>query len=349
MQHGNGDRLKRLFILIKEHQRGAKKVMTMTYETFLKITEEQIKDFLPESCQDKTVVIEPRTKNNGIVQYGFTMRGRKGAEPFLYLELFYEEYRQGRKLEDIWRELAKQYETAQKKIQDISIPMAYEKVKDNLYVSVCNAEQNAQRLLDIPHDIKEDLALTCHYRVILPDGKVGDIMIDNRCLTHWGISKEQLQTDAWNNMKKIMPPVFLTMDEMLEQLEGKSSYEAFSQKKMRPIEDIETDTFLYVLTNTEADYGAVYMFDDELMTRIAERLDSNLLVLPSSIHELIILKEIKNVEPMNLHLMVEEINKDVVRPEDKLSDEVYWYDRETHSLKAMIGQDYLQNWQIKME
>ena len=52
---------------------------------------------------------------------------------------------------------------------------------------------------------------------------------------------------------------------------------------------------------------------------------------------------------MELHLMVEEINKDVVRPEDKLSDEVYWYDRETHSLKAMIGQDYLQNWQIKME
>ena len=103
------------------------------------------------------------------------------------------------------------------------------------------------------------------------------------------------------------------------------------------------------MTNTEADYGAVYMFDDELMTRIAERLDSNLFVLPSSIHELIILKEIKNVEPMNLHLMVEEINKDVVRPEDKLSDEVYWYDRETHSLKAMIGQDYLQNWQIKME
>ena len=321
----------------------------MTYETFLKITEEQIKDFLPESYQDKTAVIEPRIKNNGIVQYGFTMRGRKGAEPLLYLEPFYEEYKRGRKLEDIWRELAKQYAAAQKKIQNISIPMGYEKIKNNLYVTVCNAEQNSQRLLTVPHDVQEDLALTYHCKVSLFDGQGGDIMVNNQCLDYWGISKEQLRADAWNNMMKMNPPVFLTMEETLGQLEGKYSFEELSQKKSRPIEDAETDEFLYVLTNTEANCGAVYMFDEELMARIAERLDSNLLVLPSSIHEILILKEMEGVDLFDLRVMVEEIKKEVVRPEEKLSDEVYRYDRETHSLKVMIGQDYLQNWQIKME
>ena len=175
------------------------------------------------------------------------------------------------------------------------------------------------------------------------------MVINNRHLSHWDITKEQLQTDAWNNMKKMMPPVLLTMEEIQGQLEGKYSLEELSQKKSRPIEDAETDAFLYVLTNTEVTCGAVYMFDEELMARIAERLDSSLLILPSSTHEILILRETEDVDVFDLRLMVEEINKDVVRPEDKLSDEVYRYDRAAHKLNVIKEQDYLQDWQIKME
>ena len=323
----------------------------MTYETFLKATEERIKDFLPESYQNKTVAIESVTKNNGIMLQGFSMRSGKEKEsvPVLYLEPFYEEYKRGREIEGIWQELAELYDAAQKKIQDISIPMEYEKIKNNLYVTVCNAEQNSQRLRTIPHDIQEDLALTYHCKVSLFDGQGGDIMVNNQCLNHWGISKEQLRADAWNNMMKMTPPVFFTMEETMGQLEGKYSLEELSQKKSRPIEDAETDAFLYVLTNTEVTCGAVYMFDEELMARIAERLDSSLLILPSSTHEILLLRETEDVDVFDLRLMVEGINKDVVRPEDKLSDEVYRYDRAAHKLNVIKEQDYLQDWQIKME
>ena len=323
----------------------------MTYETFLKVTEKRIKDFLPEGYQNKMAVIEPVTRNNGIMQEGFSMRSGKEKEsvPVLYLEPFYEEYRRGRKLEEIWRELAEQYEAAQENIQDISIPVEYEKIKDSLYVSVCNAGQNSQRLQAVPHDMKEDLALTYHCRVSLFDEETGDIMVNNRLLYHWGIKKEQLQKDAWNNMKKMIPPVFVTMEEMIEHLEGTTSFEEIAEKKSREIEDIGTDSIFYVLTNTEVDCGAVYMFDEDLMARIADRLDFNLLVLASSTHEILILKETKGIDLLDLQSMVEEINRDFVKPEDKLSDEVYRYDKETHSLKAVMGQDSLQSWQIKLE
>ena len=325
----------------------------VTYRQFLEMTKACIKKFLPESYQDKTAMIEQVMKNNGVLLQGLFMRNGKGktnqAGPVLYLEPFYKEYQNGRSLEDVWREIAEQYDTAQKEVQNVSISIAYEKIKNGLFVSVCNAEQNEQRLQGIPHDIREDLALIYQSRIHLHDGQTGSIVINNQHLSHWGITKEQLQTDAWDNMKKIMPPVFFTMNEMMEQLEREYSYGVFSPKEIKPIDDIETDAFLYVLTNTEADCGAVYMFDDELMARIAERLDSNLLALPSSLHEILILKEREGMDPFELRMMVEEINKDVVRPEDKLSDEVYRYDKETHSLKAMIGQNYLQNWQIKME
>lgn len=286
----------------------------MTYETFLKVTEKRIKDFLPEGYQNKMAVIEPVTRNNGIMQEGFSMRSGKEKEsvPVLYLEPFYEEYRRGRKLEEIWRELAEQYEAAQENIQDISIPVEYEKVKDNLYVSVCSTEQNAQRLLDAPHEIKEDLALTYHCRVILFDGRVGDFMINNHHLERWGISKEQIQMNAWNNMKKIMPPVFVTMEEMIEHLEGTVSFEEVAEKKLREVEDAGKDSIFYVLTNTTMDCGAVYMFDGDLMAKIAKRLDSNLLLLPSSRHEILILKEMRDIDLFDLQMMVEEINRDFV-------------------------------------
>ena len=323
----------------------------MTYRQFLETTKACIKNFLPESYQDKTAVIEPVMKNNGVVLQGLSVRNGETnkVEPVLYLEPFYKEYQDGRSLEDVWRKIAEQYDAAQKEVQNVSISIAYEKIKNGLFVSVCNAGQNAQRLQGIPHDIREDLALIYQSRIHLYDGQTGSMVINNRHLSHWGITKEQLQTDAWNNMKKMMPPVFLTMEETLGQLEEKYSYEELSQKKSKPIEEVETDAFLYVLTNKEAYSGAVYMFDDELMAEIAEKLDSNLVVLPSSVHEILILKEMEGMDPFELRMMVEEINRDVVQPEDKLSDEVYRYDKETHSLEVMTGRNYLQNWQIKME
>ncbi len=323
----------------------------VTYRQFLETTKACIKNFLPESYQDRTAVIEPVMKNNGVLLQGLSMRNGKinKAGPVLYLEPFYKEYQDGRSLEDIWKKIAEQYDAAQKEVQNVSISIAYEKIKNGLFVSVCNAGQNVQRLQGIPHDIREDLALIYQSRIHLHDGQTGSMVINNRHLSHWGITKEQLQTDAWNNMKKMMPPVFLTMEETLGQIEGKYSYEELYQKKSRPIEEAETDAFLYVLTNKEAYSGAVYMFDDELMAGIAEKLDSSLIVLPSSTHEILILRETEDIDVFDLRLMVEEINKDVVRPEDKLSDEVYRYDREMHSLKATVGQDYLQSWQIKME
>ena len=323
----------------------------VTYRLFLEMTKACIKNFLPESYQDKTVVIEPVMKNNGVVLQGLSVRNGETnkVEPVLYLEPFYKEYQDGRSLEDVWRKIAEQYDAAQKEVQNVSISIAYEKIKNGLFVSVCNAEQNAQRLQGIPHDIREDLALIYQSRIHLYDGQTGSMVINNRHLSHWDITKEQLQTDAWNNMKKMMPPVLLTMEEIQGQLEGKYSLEELSQKKSRPIEDAETDAFLYVLTNTEVTCGAVYMFDEELMARIAERLDSNLLVLPSSTHEILILRETEDVDVFDLRLMVEKINKDVVRPEDKLSDEVYRYDRAAHKLNVIKEQDYLQDWQIKME
>ena len=57
------------------------------------------------------------------------------------------------------------------------------------------------------------------------------------------------------------------------------------------------------------------MCDEEVMSLIAEKLGSDLIVIPSSIHETIILKETENVSVTELNAMVEAVNEEAVTPQ----------------------------------
>ena len=70
------------------------------------------------------------------------------------------------------------------------------------------------------------------------------------------------------------------------------------------------------------------MCDEEVMSLIAEKLGSDLIVIPSSIHETIILKEAENVSVTELNAMVEAVNEEAVTPQEKLGNSVYRFDRE---------------------
>ena len=78
------------------------------------------------------------------------------------------------------------------------------------------------------------------------------------------------------------------------------------------------------------------MCDEEVMSLIAEKLGSDLIVIPSSIHETIILKETENVSVTELNAMVEAVNEEAVTPQEKLGNSVYRFDREAQRLESVI-------------
>ncbi len=83
---------------------------------------------------------------------------------------------------------------------------------------------------------------------------------------------------------------------------------------MEHLEDVDPNAMMYVLTNSNQVNGAVYMCDEEVMSLIAEKLGSDLIVIPSSIHETIILKETENMSVRELNAMVEAVNAEAVNP-----------------------------------
>jgi hypothetical protein len=94
---------------------------------------------------------------------------------------------------------------------------------------------------------------------------------------------------------------------------------------------------MYVLSNKDKQYGAVYMFDTEVMSKIAEEIGGDLVVIPSSIHESILLKKQEDTDFDILRDMVKEVNRTQLHPTEILSDEVYQYSRDTQVLSRVVA------------
>ena len=95
------------------------------------------------------------------------------------------------------------------------------------------------------------------------------------------------------------------------------------------------DDFMYTLSNKEFDLGAVAILFEDVLEKIAEKFNSDLYILPSSIHETMIVPKYKFSEenkPEELSKMVKEINADAVKPYEQLSDSCYLYDKDTKEI-----------------
>ena len=114
---------------------------------------------------------------------------------------------------------------------------------------------------------------------------------------------------------------------------------------MRPLsevlrEELEDDgTPLFVLTNEKMYLGAVTMFYPDLMDLIADKLDSDLYIIPSSIHECLILPEQEDICGDDLKKLVRTVNDTEVADDEILSYNIYKYSRAGRSVTIDNGQN----------
>ena len=89
---------------------------------------------------------------------------------------------------------------------------------------------------------------------------------------------------------------------------------------------------MYVLTNQSKTNGAGVLVQDGVLEKVGGMIGSDFYVLPSSIHEVLIVPDNGNMRLAELEDMVREVNATQVAPEDLLSDKVQYYDLETKTL-----------------
>lgn len=200
------------------------------------------------------------------------------------------------------------------------IPTDYGQVKDKLFMEVISAEKNSEILSSVPHKIMADIAIIYRFQ----HGENASVMISNQMLDVWGISAEQLYEDAVKIAPKNRPVEFRSIMEFLTPLMG-----------MEP--DIYSDDVkMYVATVKNGVKGAAVIAYPGFLDRVAKKISGDFYVLPSSIHEVVVVPDDENVDPSYLNKeMVAEINMTEVLPEDILTDNVYHYDSVVHIFETV--------------
>lgn len=299
----------------------------MNQKEFFYQMEEMVRErFSPED--DMTIQIAPTRKDNDIVLCGLQIRqGNQKICPMVYLDGFYEEYRNGKDLESIADDIVSQYHES--KAFDVKSPsFQYEDIKDKIFFKVVDTKENRQILKKQLHtDMGNGLSLI--YFIYSPaemKDAIGSTRITHELIHHFGYDVNQVKEDAIVNTPKLFPMVIAVMPDVL-----------FGAPPIELSEQCTKLKDMYVLSNESGLNGAGALFYPDVQKKLAEYFGRNYYVLPSSLHELMILPEQPDRDASELEQIVQDINERIVDKSDFLSDKVYYYDKEKDQLRQAIS------------
>lgn len=208
-------------------------------------------------------------------------------------------------------------------VVNVNALMNYEIMKEKLSVEVISAEVNEELLAKVPHDRIEDLAVV--YRFIMESNEDGraSILVNNDLIERMGVTHEQLRADALENSPEIRPAVIQGMNEVMKEMMGPEAYEMFG------IPD-DTEEMMFIATVPDKNSGAGVLAYQDFMDQAAEKIGGDFFILPSSIHEILLVPDDGQKGADELKAMVMDVNATQVSPDERLSDNVYHYDSKEH-------------------
>ena len=309
----------------------------MNFDGFVEEVKNRIKDFLPEDYADADVEVTESKKLN--YTYPALIVKKEGQEiaASVDLDMLYD-MTDEMSMEEVLEQAA---DMAQRQPEglDINEIQDYEKARERLFIRVSNADENRELLKDTPHKEILGLAVTCHVLVGLEDGEMGSTMVTAPLLDKYGVTTEQLFEDAFLNSQAILPPSIEPMEAMLSKMMGLGMGMEAPATLDAQLENLNLEKMgMAVLTNREAVNGAAVIFYPGVMEKIGASQQVNFFILPSSVHEVILVPDNGSMNLKDLEDMVKSINASEVSPKDRLSDTVYHYDIKDRVLEK--GSDF---------
>lgn len=272
-------------------------------------------------------------KNNGVMYHALSIRkGDQNVAPTIYIDMLFEHYNRGCLMNTLVKEVVKMYRLSSPK-NDVGIEFYYDfsQVADNLFFKAVNYEKNIDKLKDVPYKRALDLALVplCRYKNV--EIGSGVITVLNSHLKMWEISKDELWENVIESAVKNEPVKMTGILDVLEKVTGKSC----SVDEMGEM----SDAFgMYVLSNESGMYGAGTIFYPDALKKIADNMETDLFIIPSSVHEVLIIPDSNyDMDVEELRAMIREVNETTVKDEEVLSDNLYVYDRDSDRILSVGG------------
>ena len=214
---------------------------------------------------------------------------------------------------------------------------------------------NREMLKTVPHLHILDLAIV--FNIVIEEDAYNSVtaMIKKEHLDMWQVSKKEIEEVALTNTPELMPPVIMRMEDLLAEMiindismqwddedeqeqwdfvkedcaYGGHPKEKVSEYVREEIEKMKYDDKIdmYVLTNEKRINGAGTMFYDGLLKKFADKIEKDLIIIPSSVHEVILIPKDNEISDEEIYEMIGEVNENELETVEILSNHMYLYCR----------------------
>lgn len=293
----------------------------MTINEFAKKVCDEIAEILNEE-----IVLQEVNKLNGVKLHALIMTHAESTlKPTLYLESFYQKYMESENWSDIIQEIIDYYQALPlNKHIDMEWIKDFHKVQELVFHKLINYDANTELLKDIPHSRYLDFAIV--YCVYFENDETGNgsILIRNEHLEMWHCKAQDLSRLAEENTPRLFPLSVSTMSDIFQ----------IDTKKLPPIV-LDAFNNSYRMSNSEKINGAITIRYKDSLKNFAQQINSDVVIVPCSVHEVILRPLNADTDLNDLKATVYQINRSEVAREEFLSDHVYLYRRDTDSIEIV--------------
>ncbi len=302
----------------------------MEIESFAENVKECVKERLGEGY---SVTVRKVDKNNGVTYTGLCVtKDDASMSPVVYMNGYYDTYKKGNTTPADAADHVADICRRNRHTVNIKRFLDYKDVRGSIVYKLINTDKNRELLEDLPH--MEFLDLSIVFQCLVENEEIGTatILIHNAHLKLWGVSVEELYRAAEENTPKLRGYEIKSMKEMLceimqrEKADKKSDCGVF-------MEDLESGIPMYVLSNRHRTDGAVCILYPNLLKDFSYTLGSVFYIIPSSVHEVLLLPAENTDNCEEFRKIIREVNDTQLMEEEILSYSLYYYDAEADEVR----------------
>lgn len=302
----------------------------MNYEIFKEVVKEKFMDYMPDNFKGMELVVMPVEKVN-MTYDGISIRGKDtNISPTIYINDMYEKYQNCGDLEETLMAacdlMAMEFA---KTPQVVDVDSLYKDANEKVVFQLINTEQNRSFLEQVPHREFQDLSIIYKLVINADAESIQSIKVTNSLAARLGMNEEQLFKCAAENTRRIFPPKVRSMNDVMKEMFISDGMPAELADMM--IGEIPPEQTMWVVSNNRGIDGAVSMLYENELHELAGKLENDLYILPSSVHEVIAVPT-DLASPEELAEMVAEVNMQEVSLDERLSNQVYHYDKDLRKL-----------------
>ena len=268
----------------------------MTKENFAEELRNKLPEYMPDRCKNLRFCIKKINKNNGVELTGILIDDGSRCTPAIYIDEMYDSFCNNPDFEEIIRNLAKTIVDVMDSKPDTDNIL--KKIKEgftHVIPKLINAEKNKELLKICPHRMFLDLAVV--YEIMLGTNQF--ILIRNGMSDYRGMTEEELYDLAVENIRN--QKQLITFAQMFAGIVD---------------EEVDLEEFPMLIVRTKCKtHGAGIMLCEDVLSEVAEKFQSDLYILPSSIHEIIAIPADFGDGVTKLKDMVNNINQTEITPE----------------------------------